>query len=83
MPPHPFYEVSADKYSKKYFYDALGRVEYVCETMPTNQRNDNKTVWRIIKKTYDGVSDRVLTERWADGSNKMKFNPTLRTTYTY
>jgi len=79
---HPFYDVSANQFAMLTFEDASNRPEYVCETMPQSQTNENQAQWRIYKITYH-ASGGVRRRRWANGSNKFEFNPTLRLTYTY
>ena len=79
---HPYYDVSANQFALLTFEDANNRPEYICETMPVNQTNENKPVWRIKRITYH-ASGGIRRSRWANGSNKFEFNPTIHLTYTY
>lgn len=80
---HPYYEVSANQLATVIFYDVTNRIEYVCETYPQSQTNENSADWRIMRVTYVGATARILRRRWANRSAKFEFNPTLRATYTY
>ena len=80
---HPYYDVSANQFATLIFEDALNRIEYICETLPQSQLQENSSVWRIMNITYFGVSGRINRRRWANRSAKFEFNPTLRLTYTY
>ena len=80
---HPYFDRSSNTYAVLNFYDDQDRLEYLCETLPKRQLDETKPCWRILKKTYDGVSDLVIRERWANSSSKFEFSPALRETYTY
>jgi hypothetical protein len=62
-------------------YDVSNRLQYACFALPGIATS--ATGWQIFRLTYDGTSTRVVTKRYADGTDAFDKIADSYSTYNY
>jgi len=62
-------------------YDAANRIQYIGKALSGSA--ENAEAWSIKRLTYDGATQRIISEAWPGGDASQKWRWDLRTTYTY
>jgi hypothetical protein len=78
-----FIPIGTDQYATRNAYDVNNRLQYVGECLAPVQNQGNTPAWRIKRYAYEGVTTRIVSILWADGSQAFDKAWNLRATYTY